>query len=365
MPKRSRVSARCLLDWYDRHGRDLPWRARAPRDAYRVWLSEIMLQQTTVGAVIPYFDRFIARWPDVAALARADLDEVLAAWAGLGYYARARNLKACAERVVAVHGGRFPEAIEALRALPGIGAYTACAIAAIVHDRPVAAIDGNVERVIARLYGLETPPPRLKREVAPLAAALVPADRPGDFAQAMMDLGATVCRPRAPACGDCPWRECCLAKARGIARRLPGRKARKVRPVRRATAFWLERGDGHVLLRKRPPDGLLGGMLEVPSSPWLDAANGADGGDPLAHAPAPAPWRALAAGVRHTFTHFHLQLDIVAARKDGGAVLSAAGGSDRWRWVAIADLDEQALPSVMKKIAVAVRNDPWSGGAWR
>src|SRR5438876_5375270 len=262
-----------LLAWYDRHRRNLPWRAPPgmPPDPYRVWLSEIMLQQTTVATVGPYFDRFVARWPDVSALAGATLDEVLPHWQGLGYYARARNLHACARAVADRHGGQFPGEPAALRALPGIGGYTAAAIAAIAFDHRAAAIDGNVERVVTRLFAVCQPLPAAKPRLRELAAALVPETRAGDFAQALMDLGATICTPRRPRCVLCPWRACCAAAASGLADDLPARVEKPERPLRYGVAFWLTRPDGAVLLRRRPEKGLLGGMIEIPSTPWRAA----------------------------------------------------------------------------------------------
>src|SRR6516225_672234 len=282
-----------LLAWYDRHRRALPWRA-APGirpDPYRVWLSEIMLQQTTVATVGPYFDRFVARWPDISALAAAPLDDVLRLWQGLGYYARARHLHTCARAVAEQHGGTFPDDPAALQALPGVGAYTAAAIAAIAFDQRVAAVDGNVERVVARLYGVAAPLPAAKPRLAALAAALVPSRRAGDFAQAMMDLGATLCTPRRPRCVLCPWRPSCAAGSSGRAEAFPVRAERPERPQRFGVAFWLTRADGGVLLRRRPDHGLLGGMIEIPSTRWraepwtLDEAREA--------APAPAQWALL------------------------------------------------------------------------
>src|SRR6266436_2508895 len=268
--QRGKPDSAVLLAWYDRHHRNLPWRAPPGMrpDPYRVWLSEIMLQQTTVATVGPYFDRFMARWPDISALAAASLDEVLRLWQGLGYYARARNLHACARAVVDRHGGVFPDEIEALRALPGIGDYTAAALAAIAFGRREAAIDGNVERVIARLFAVRDPLPVAKPRLAALAAALVPEQRTGDFAQALMDLGATICTPRRPRCVLCPWRACCAAAASGMAEVLPARADKPNRPSRYGVAFWLTRPDGTVLLRRRPEKGLLGGMTEIPSTPW-------------------------------------------------------------------------------------------------
>jgi A/G-specific adenine glycosylase len=331
-----------LLSWYDRHRRDLPWRAAPGQspDPYRVWLSEIMLQQTTVATVRPYFDRFVARWPDVSALAAASLDEILQAWQGLGYYARGRNLSACARVVVERHGGVFPSEPSALRALPGIGDYTAAAIAAIAFGRPTAAIDGNVERVVARLYAVTKPLPAAKLQLQALAAALVPNERAGDFAQAMMDLGATVCTSRRPRCILCPWRVDCTAAANGIADDLPVRADKPQRPRRYGVAFWLTRRDGAVLLRRRPEKGLLGGMIEIPSTIWrsepweLAEAVGA--------APAAERWMPLPGSVRHGFTHFELQLAVVAAQSEG--MLEGL-------WSPIDKLGSHALPTLMKKVA--------------
>jgi len=332
-----------LLAWYDRHARALPWRvgpkARArgvPPDPYRVWLSEIMLQQTTVAAVKPYFEAFMARWPTVAALAAADRDDVLKAWAGLGYYARARNLKACAETVAGDLGGRFPDTEAGLRALPGVGAYTAAAIAAIAFDLPAAVVDGNVERVIARLYAIATPLPTAKREIMARQAALTPAKRPGDYAQAMMDPAAAICTPKRPACSLCPLAETCAARAAGRPEAYPTRVAKAERPTRYGTAFVAERGDGAVLLRRRPDKGLLGGMAEVPGSSW-------EGQRAAAEPPCPATWRS-AGTVVHVFTHFRLELDVVAAR----VAKTTAAPAGHW-WAAAAALPGEALPSVMKK----------------
>ena len=276
-----------LLAWYDREARALPWRAPPGmrQDPYKVWLSEIMLQQTTVKAVTPpppYID-FLRRWPDVGTLARAEFGEVLAVWAGLGYYARARNLHGCAQVVSEQHGGTFPETEDGLRALPGIGAYTAAAIAAIAFGKRATPVDGNIERVIARLYAVETPLPAAKPEIKTLAARLTPKARAGDFAQSLMDLGATICTPRRPACGLCPVRLACAGYRRGIAEQLPYKQAKGERPTRRGAAFVVLREDGTVLLRERPLKGLLGGMLEAPSTPWEEAPPGSNA--VKAHAP--------------------------------------------------------------------------------
>ena len=341
------VRPRALLAWYDRHARAMPWRV-APRarrrgvraEPYHVWLSEIMLQQTTVATVGPYFERFVERWPTVDALAAATLDEVLRAWAGLGYYARARNLHRCAGVVCERLGGEFPADEAALAELPGIGPYTAAAIAAIAFNLRATPLDGNIERVMARLYAVEEPLPAAKRVLREHAEALTPARRPGDFAQALMDLGATVCTPRRPRCLACPWHAGCRGRAAGIAERLPARAPKPVRPLRRGTAFWAVRADGFILLRRRPEDGLLGGMMEVPTSTWRAAA---DAGDDLAEAPLAADWRRLPGLVTHGFTHFRLELQVVAA-------LVAANARADGVWVPPEELSEHALPTLMKKV---------------
>ncbi|MEZ0282576.1 A/G-specific adenine glycosylase [Methyloceanibacter sp.] len=342
--------ARALLAWYDRDRRILPWRAApgvAP-DPYRVWLSEIMLQQTTVKAVLPRYADFLRRWPDVTALAAAELGEVLAAWAGLGYYARARNLHACAREVVARHGGRFPATEAELRALPGIGDYTAAAIAAIAFGARATPIDGNIERVVARLFAVATPLPAAKPEIRSLALALTPDERTGDFAQSLMDLGATLCSPRRPACGLCPLVSGCEGHAQGLAEVLPYRDAKAERPTRRGVAFVALRDDGAVLLRERPLKGLLGGMLETPSSPWTERGESAKAA--LSHAPLKAQWREVPGLVEHTFTHFHLELSVFFAEVSSEAKLAAAAHPERCRWVHVRDLYEAALPSLMRKV---------------
>ncbi len=339
--------AQRLLAWYDRHRRTLPWRAPAgERNApYIVWLSEIMLQQTTVATVGEYFHRFVKRWPTVEALAEAPLDDVLSAWAGLGYYARARNLHACARTVREQLGGRFPEDEAALLALPGIGRYTAAAIRAIAFDQPASAVDGNVERVIARLSALETPLPDVKPEIQALAEKLVPSQRAGDYAQAMMDLGATVCTPKSPRCVICPLIENCQARKRGIAEDLPRRAPKADKPTRRGLAFVLARKDGAILLRKRPTKGLLGGMDEVPSSPWREGKLVI--AEALKQAPVPANWKVLEGGVRHTFTHFHLELAFARATAATAGLAKLAPGAD---WVEIDRMTDRALPTVMRKV---------------
>ncbi len=302
-----------------------------------------MLQQTTVATVGPYFGDFMARWPNIEALAAAPLDDVLHAWAGLGYYARARNLHACAKAVVARHGGRFPEGEADLLTLPGIGAYTAAAITAIAHDRKATVVDGNVERVMARLFGLETPLPDAKPEMRRLAATLTPEDRPGDYAQATMDLGATICTPRKPRCPLCPWSSACAARAAGNPESLPRRRPKATRPTRFGTAFWLVRSDGAVLLRRRAPRGLLGGMIEIPSTPWRESVWATE--QAIEAAPvAGLSWRSLDGAVGHTFTHFHLELSVLTGAYVGD-------GSPDGFWVRPADFRDHALPSVMRKLA--------------
>ncbi len=337
-----------LLAWYDRHRRRLPWRALPGQhaDPYRVWLSEIMLQQTTVKAVAPYYARFLERWNDVRALASAPLDDVLRAWAGLGYYARARNLHACARAVVERHGGEFPASEEELRTLPGIGAYTAAAIAAIAFDQHATPVDGNIERVIARLYAIETPLPAAKPEIHERAVALTPR-RAGDFAQAMMDLGATICSPKNPACALCPWSDVCVAHARGDAETLPRRMPKREGTLRRGAAFVVRRADGKVLVRTRPAKGLLGGMTEVPTTEWSKDFAEADALTAAPRFPAAKKnaWRRTAGVVRHVFTHFPLELTVYMAELPAKA--AAPAGT---RWVAFDDLSGEALPSLMRKV---------------
>ena len=341
-----------LLAWYDRHRRVLPWRAPpgGRSEPYRVWLSEIMLQQTTVKAVAPYYARFLARWPDMESLAAAPLDDVLKAWAGLGYYARARNLHACARAVVERHGGQFPKTEDELRALPGIGAYTAAAIAAIAYDAPAMPVDGNIERVIARLYAVETPLPEAKPEIGRLARALTPPRRSGDFAQAMMDLGATICTPKRPACALCPWHQSCAARRRGDAETLPRRAPKREGALRRGAAFVALRADGYLLVRTRPARGLLGGMTEVPTTEWsaeFDECNSLDAAPRFAagRSKQPTAWRRIPGVVRHVFTHFPLQLSVYVAKLP--AKVRAPAGA---RWVALEDVAGEALPSLMRKV---------------
>ena len=335
-------SAADLLDWYDRHARAMPWRVgpEARRggerpDPYRVWLSEVMLQQTTVAAVRNHFLRFTARWPTVTDLAAAGDAEVMGEWAGLGYYARARNLLKCARTVAADHGGRFPGTREALLALPGVGPYTAAAIAAIAFDRAETVVDGNVERVMARLFAVDTPLPAAKPRLTRLAATLTPDTRPGDYAQAVMDLGATICTPRSPACGICPWAQPCAARIRGIQGDLPRKAPKKAKPTRHGIAYLARRADGAWLLETRPGRGLLGGMLGWPTTDWSQA--------PAEAPPLAADWHDPGLEVRHTFTHFHLRLALRTART---ADTQRPG---RGHFVATADFRPSDLPTVMRK----------------
>jgi A/G-specific adenine glycosylase len=330
--------SRRLLAWYDAGHRDLPWRPQphALGEPYGVWLSEVMLQQTTVAAVIPYYRAFLERWPTVADLAAASDAEVMAAWAGLGYYSRARNLLACARAVAVRPGGAFPRTEAELRALPGLGPYTAAAVAAIAFGQQAAAVDGNVERVLSRVFDDATPLPAFKPKARVLAQALVPADRPGDFAQAAIDLGAVVCRPRNPDCLICPWRDACRARANGTVALRPVRPEKPERPHRLGFAYWVESEHG-VWLVRRPPKGLLGGMLALPCGDWTAEAV------PLA---LPKGWRAtiLNAPVRHVFTHFSLDLTVVRVGAAGDPALVFGEGF----WGTAADL--AGLPTVMQKV---------------
>jgi A/G-specific adenine glycosylase len=344
--KEQTLQAAALLAWYDRHRRVLPWRPpRGERpDPYRVWLSEIMLQQTTVRAVAPYYARFLQRWGDVCALAAAPLNDVLKAWAGLGYYARARNLHACARAVVERHGGEFPENEAALRALPGIGDYTAAAIAAIAFDAPASPVDGNIERVVSRLFAVAESLPAAKPELRRLARALTPQRRAGDFAQAMMDLGATICTPKNPACALCPWNDACVAFARGAAETFPRRMPKREGDLRRGAAFVARRADGYLLVRTRPAKGLLGGMTEVPTTEWsvrFEDTQALDGAPSFAS----LVWRRLPGVVRHVFTHFPLELSVYYAELPAGA-----SPPDGMRWIALAGIADEALPSLMRKV---------------
>jgi A/G-specific adenine glycosylase len=333
-----------LLAWYDRHRRALPWRDGArPPDPYRVWLSEVMLQQTTVAAVGPRYARFLARFPDVAALAAADWAEVAEEWAGLGYYARARNLHAGAKVLAA---GGFPASVEGLRAVPGIGAYTAAAVAAIAFGIPVVPADGNVERVVARLFQVETPLPAAKPELTRLAQGWMaePAARarPGDFAQALFDLGATLCTPRAPACGLCPWRGACVAQRAGVQAGLPRKSPKRARPTRHGAHFCVSDPAGRLLVRRRPESGLLGGMLELPGTPWREPPW--PRAEALGHAPLPGlAWRRIPGEAEHGFTHFALRMTLFRA------TTQAFPAPEGFAWMAPRDASK-AMPSVMRKL---------------
>ncbi len=333
-------SAGTLLAWYDRHARVLPWRV-APEsagkpDPYRVWLSEIMLQQTGVAVVRDYFLRFTALWPDIHALAAAPAERVLAEWAGLGYYARARNLLKCARLVVREHGGEFPADIQALRDLPGIGPYTAAAIAAIAFGQAQTVVDGNVERVMARLFAVREPLPGAKPLLRRHATRLTPTERPGDYAQAVMDLGATICTPKNPKCGSCPWISDCLAHREGIQRLLPARQRTTPKPTRLGRIWVARRADGAWLAERRPQTGLLGGMLGWPGTDWAETEP--DGAPPIA-----GDWHEAARPIRHTFTHFHLHLRLFCARLPAGA------RPDRGFFIPASDFRPSDLPSLMRK----------------
>ena len=332
-----------LLDWYDHHARQMPWRVgpavRAGGelpDPYRVWLSEVMLQQTTVAAVRDYFVRFTTRWPTVEALAAAPDDQVMAEWAGLGYYARARNLLKCARAVTQSHDGQFPATYDALLALPGIGPYTAAAISAIAFDRPETVLDGNVERVMARLFDIHDPLPGSKPTLKAKATGLTPQLRPGDYAQAVMDLGATICTPKSPACGICPVRECCESRIAGTQADLPRKTPKKPKPTRFGHVYVAQRHDGAFLLERRPDKGLLGGMLGWPGSDWNDI--------PPEAPPFPADWRLVPGEVRHTFTHFHLVLRLWSAELPDAAL------PDGLTIVEKHAFKPRDLPTVMRKV---------------
>ena len=336
-----------ILEWYDRHRRGMPWRAMPGKavDPYTVWLSEIMLQQTTVATVGPYFMEFMERWPTVESLAAASLDDVLHSWQGLGYYARARNLHRCAAVVAADYGGRFPATEAELLSLPGVGPYTAAAILAIAFDKRAVVVDGNVERVMARMFRMTDPLPDVKPELRAAADRLTPDRRPGDYAQAVMDLGATVCTPRRPKCMLCPWAARCAGKA--IAETLPARRPKAEKPTRRGMVFWVERPDGAVLMRRRPEKGLLGGMMEFPSTEWREGPMALDVSAQSPHAPLPATgWFALQGLVRHSFTHFHLELGLMKGR--AGADITPPAGAI---WCPIDQFADHALPTLMKKVA--------------
>lgn len=335
-----------LLAWYDRHRRRLPWRA-APgeiSDPYRVWLSEIMLQQTTVKAVGPYFEKFVARWPDVSALGSASLDDVLRMWAGLGYYSRARNLYACAVAVTREHDGTFPDTEAGLRALPGIGPYTAAAIAAIAFDRHTMPVDGNIERVVSRLFAVEDELPQAKPRIQQLAATLLANSRAGDSAQALMDLGASICTPKKPACSLCPLNEDCTARAQGTQETFPRKAPKKNGTLRRGAAFVVTRGD-ELLVRSRPEKGLLGGMTEVPGSDWLAGQEDATAKQQAPDLKGLSRWQRKVGVVTHVFTHFPLELVVYTAKAE-----ARTRAPEGMRWVPIATLADEALPNVMRKV---------------
>lgn len=336
---------RAVLAWYDAMARPLPWRAPpgAPApDPYRVWLSEIMLQQTTVAAVIPYFEQFTRRWPNVLALAAADEAEVMAAWAGLGYYARARNLLACA-RMVAAAGGCFPETEAELRRLPGLGDYTAAAMAAIAFGKRAVVVDANVERVVARLFAMADPLPGARRAIRTLADGITPVSRAGDFAQAMMDLGATICMPRAPRCLLCPVARHCAAARHDEAESYPVKTAKKPRPERHGTAYWIER-DGAVWLVRRKGHGMLGGMRALPDDGWSARSDGTQ------EAPMPGPWR-NAGSVTHIFTHFALRMKIMIHEGVDGTGIGIQDGE----WWPLQRMDEAGLPTLFAKAGYVVQ----------
>lgn len=344
-------TASALLDWYDSNRRTLPWRAMpgVKPDPYHVWLSEVMLQQTTVATVKGYFAKFLARWPHVNALAAAPLEDVLNEWAGLGYYARARNLHKCAQAVSTDHSGHFPTTETALRALPGIGDYTAAAIAAIAFDERAVVVDGNVERVVSRLFRVEEALPSAKKTIKARTDEITPPARAGDFAQAMMDLGSGVCTPKNPKCLLCPLNRICLAKAEGDMERFPIKAPKKLKPTRRAVSFWLVH-DGHVLLERRPQKGLLGGMPGLFSSPWLERADIPQKSEWLQHAPTEDYWKPLDGIAKHTFTHFHLETQLIAAKASHRHNIE--GGF----WYEADRLDEAGLPTVFKKIVTLAQS---------
>ena len=348
--------APALLRWYASHARDLPWRigpaarkAGEKPDPYRVWLSEIMLQQTTVATVAPRYAAFIDRWPTVEKMADAPLEDVLGQWAGLGYYARARNLHKCAVVVARTFGGKFPHTEEELKKLPGIGEYTAAAIAAIAFDAPAVVVDGNIERVVARLFAIETPLPAAKAEIKRRAAAIWPKNRSGDFAQALMDLGAAVCRPKSPLCGTCPIASACTAKGEGAPEAYPKRPAKTAKPHRRGAAFALFNAKGEMLFERRPDKGLLGGMLGLPGTAWTEQL----AENVFTHAPAKAKWKRMG-DIAHTFTHFHLALDVYAAKAPKGF-----RRAQTQRWI---KPEKAQVPTVMKKAVQLALKAPAAHG---
>jgi A/G-specific adenine glycosylase len=332
-----------LLAWYGRHRRVMPWRALKGKtpDPYHVWLSEIMLQQTTVVTVGPYFMKFITKWPTVKALAKAKLDDVLTAWAGLGYYARARNLHKCAQIITAEYNGKFPSSQQALMELPGIGPYTAAAISSIAFNQPAVAVDGNVERVVSRFFAIEEPLPASKETLRAHAAKLAEGNaHPGDFTQAFMELGATVCTPRKPKCGGCPWQKSCKARDQGIAEDLPRKTAKAKNPVRYGKVFWIQKNSEEFLIEKRTGKGLYEGLYQLPTTEWTQ-----DNTETEAHLyDKQLRFKPLDVEVRHTFTHFDLVLEIWAARP--GKRFNPHKG----RFVSAAEIETYALPSLMQKV---------------
>jgi len=339
-------AAQEILEWYDKHRRHLPWRAApgAYSDPYRVWLSEIMLQQTTVATVKAYFEKFTKLWPTVTDLAAAPQELVLKEWAGLGYYARARNLHKCAQIVVREHNGEFPASEAGLKTLPGIGDYTAAAIASIAFGEPAAVVDGNIERIVTRLSRIETPLPKAKPEIKSHVKDMTPDDRPGDFAQAMMDLGSSICSPKKPECLLCPWTSQCDARRYGDMERFPVKPPKKVKPTRRAVSFWIEH-DGHVLFERRTESGLLGGMPGFFSTPWIELESIPSHQDAVTYAPVAIEWSKSNDIAKHTFTHFHLETQLYIGETEKRANI------ENGFWHAIHDLDELGLPTVLKKIA--------------
>lgn len=338
-----------ILAWYDAERRDLPWRS-APghsADPYAVWMSEIMLQQTTVATVKGYFEAFMAKWPKVSDMADADLDEVLVAWQGLGYYARARNLHKCARAVVEDYAGTFPDTVDGLLKLPGVGPYTASAIASIAFNRPTVPVDGNIERVVSRMCNIRSPLPGAKPEIQINAGLFADEHRPGDFAQAVMDLGATICSPKSPKCMLCPVQQYCEGRIAGDPSALPVKAPKKVRPERRASMFWLENADGAVLLRRRPESGLLGGMMEFPSTDWREGG-WPDHTERECAEPISVNWKCLPDEAVHVFTHFKFRMQVFAGKTDR---IENVDGI----WVQPKDFPKHALPTVMKKVVQHVQ----------
>ncbi len=335
-----------LLAWYDKERRDLPWRSPPGEtpNPYHVWLSEVMLQQTTVATVKSYFEKFLGLWPTVTNLAEAPQELVLKEWAGLGYYARARNLHKCAMEIASNHSGQFPKTEDELRKLPGIGDYTAAAIAAIAFNEPAAVVDGNIERVVSRLFRIEEQLPAAKKPIRMKTAGITPTKRPGDFAQAMMDLGSGVCTPRNPKCLLCPIQSHCAAQTVGDMERFPIKAPKKTKPTRRAVSFWLEH-DGHVLLERRPDKGLLGGMPGFFSTPWIERDSAPTLDEAATHAPADAKWQADDRIAKHTFTHFHLETNLATGKAD--TRINVENGF----WHPINELADVGLPTVFSKIA--------------